>query len=174
MLSLDNVFNEEEMRVWASGVEAETGPDLHYVCEVKIDGVALNLVYEDGRLVRAATRGDGRTGEDVTLNARGIDDVPERLADSAEFPIPKLLEVRGEVYFRLEDFENLNAAIVAEGKAPYANPRNTAAGSLRQKDPAVTARRRLRMICHGFGRMAGFTPASQYEAYRALSEWGLP
>ncbi|RDI69317.1 NAD-dependent DNA ligase LigA [Nocardia pseudobrasiliensis] len=174
MLSLDNVFNEEEMRVWASRVEAETGPDLHYVCEVKIDGVALNLVYEDGRLVRAATRGDGRTGEDVTLNARGIDDVPERLADSDEFPIPKLLEVRGEVYFRLEDFENLNAAIVAEGKAPYANPRNTAAGSLRQKDPAVTARRRLRMICHGFGRMEGFTPASQYEAYRALSAWGLP
>ncbi len=174
MLSLDNVFNEEEMRVWAGRVEAETGSDLHYVCEVKIDGVALNLVYEDGRLVRAATRGDGRTGEDVTLNARGIDDVPERLADSAEFPIPKLLEVRGEVYFRLEDFENLNAAIVAEGKAPYANPRNTAAGSLRQKDPAVTARRRLRMICHGFGRMEGFTPASQYEAYRALSAWGLP
>ncbi|MFI5779288.1 NAD-dependent DNA ligase LigA [Nocardia sp. NPDC051570] len=174
MLSLDNVFNEDEMRVWASRVEAETGPDLHYVCEVKIDGVALNLVYEDGRLVRAATRGDGRTGEDVTLNARGIDDVPERLADSAEFPIPKLLEVRGEVYFRLEDFENLNAAIVAEGKAPYANPRNTAAGSLRQKDPAVTARRRLRMICHGFGRMEGFTPDSQYEAYRALAAWGLP
>ncbi|MCM6776543.1 NAD-dependent DNA ligase LigA [Nocardia sp. CDC159] len=174
MLSLDNVFNEEEMRAWASRVEAETGPDLHYVCEVKIDGVALNLVYEDGRLVRAATRGDGRTGEDVTLNARGIEDVPERLTAADEFPIPKLLEVRGEVYFRLEDFENLNAAIVAEGKAPYANPRNTAAGSLRQKDPSVTARRRLRMICHGFGRMEGFTPDSQYEAYRALAAWGLP
>ncbi|MFF0487418.1 NAD-dependent DNA ligase LigA [Nocardia sp. NPDC004068] len=174
MLSLDNVFSEEEMRVWASRIEAETGPDLHYVCEVKIDGVALNLVYENGRLLRAATRGDGRTGEDVTLNARGIDDVPERLTPNDEFPIPKLLEVRGEVYFRLEDFENLNAAIVADGKAPYANPRNTAAGSLRQKDPAVTARRRLRMICHGFGRMEGFTPASQYEAYRALAAWGLP
>jgi DNA ligase (NAD+) len=174
MLSLDNVFGEDDMRAWVSRVEAETGPDIHYVCEVKIDGVALNLVYQDGRLVRAATRGDGRTGEDVTLNARTIDDIPEQLAAGDEFPIPELLEVRGEVYFRLADFENLNAAIVAEGKAPYANPRNTAAGSLRQKDPAVTAKRRLRMICHGFGRMVGFTPASQYEAYRALAAWGLP
>nr|WP_319945639.1 NAD-dependent DNA ligase LigA [Nocardia macrotermitis] len=174
MLSLDNVFDAEEMRTWVSRVEAETGPDIHYVCEVKIDGVALNLVYENGRLVRGATRGDGRTGEDVTLNARTIEDIPAELTPTAEFPIPALLEVRGEVYFRLEDFENLNAAIVAEGKAPYANPRNTAAGSLRQKDPAVTARRRLRMICHGFGRMEGFSPASQYEAYRALVAWGLP
>lgn len=174
MLSLDNVFDEDEMRTWISRVEAETGPDIHFVCEVKIDGVALNLVYENGRLVRGATRGDGRTGEDVTLNARTIEDIPEQLTATAEFPIPDLLEVRGEVYFRLEDFENLNAAIVAEGKPPYANPRNTAAGSLRQKDPAVTARRRLRMICHGFGRMAGFSPTSQYEAYRALAAWGLP
>nr|WP_245717959.1 NAD-dependent DNA ligase LigA [Nocardia miyunensis] len=174
MLSLDNVFDAEEMRTWISRVEAETGPGIHYVCEVKIDGVALNLVYENGRLVRGATRGDGRTGEDVTLNARTIEDIPTELTPTTEFPVPALLEVRGEVYFRLEDFENLNAAIVAEGKAPYANPRNTAAGSLRQKDPAVTARRRLRMICHGFGRMEGFSPASQYEAYQALVAWGLP
>ncbi|WP_024799506.1 NAD-dependent DNA ligase LigA [Nocardia sp. BMG51109] len=174
MLSLDNVFDEADMRVWVSRVEAETGPDIHYVCEVKIDGVALNLVYEEGRLTRAATRGDGRTGEDVTLNARTIDDIPVQLAVNDEFPVPKLLEVRGEVYFRLSDFEDLNAAMVAEGKPPYANPRNTAAGSLRQKDPAVTSRRRLRMICHGFGRMDGFTPDSQYEAYRALAAWGLP
>ncbi len=174
MLSLDNVFDEGEMRAWVARVEAETGPDIHFVCEVKIDGVALNLVYENGRLVRGATRGDGRTGEDVTLNARTIEDIPEQLGATAEFPVPELLEIRGEVYFRLEDFENLNAAIVAEGKAPYANPRNTAAGSLRQKDPAVTSRRRLRMICHGFGRMVGFSPSSQYEAYRALAAWGLP
>ena len=174
MLSLDNVFDAEEMRTWISRVEAETGPDIHFVCEVKIDGVALNLVYEDGKLVRGATRGDGRTGEDVTLNARTIEDIPAELTPTAEFPVPTLLEVRGEVYFRLADFENLNAAIVAEGKAPYANPRNTAAGSLRQKDPSVTARRRLRMICHGLGRMAGFHPASQFEAYRALAAWGLP
>ncbi|MEU8899526.1 NAD-dependent DNA ligase LigA [Nocardia sp. NPDC048505] len=174
MLSLDNVFDADELRAWASRVEAEAGSDLHYLCEVKIDGVALNLVYENGKLVRGATRGDGRTGEDVTLNARTIADIPGELSPSAEFPIPALLEVRGEAYMRLEDFETLNAAIVADGKPPYANPRNTAAGSLRQKDPAVTSRRRLRMICHGFGRIEGYAPASQHEAYRALAAWGLP
>ncbi|WP_067826918.1 NAD-dependent DNA ligase LigA [Nocardia inohanensis] len=174
MYSLDNVFNEDEMRQWISRVEAETGAGTHYVCEVKIDGVALNLVYEDGKLVRGATRGDGRTGEDVTLNARTIEDIPHQLSASDDFPVPKLLEVRGEAFMTLEDFEALNASIVAEGKPPYANPRNTAAGSLRQKDPAVTARRRLRMICHGFGRLEGFAPESQYEAYRALAAWGLP
>ncbi|UGT46047.1 NAD-dependent DNA ligase LigA [Nocardia yamanashiensis] len=174
MYSLDNVFSADEMRQWISRVEAEAGTDIHYVCEVKIDGVALNLVYEDGKLVRGATRGDGRTGEDVTLNARTIEDIPHQLRASADFPVPKLLEVRGEAFMTLEDFEALNASIVAEGKPPYANPRNTAAGSLRQKDPAVTARRRLRMICHGFGRLEGFNPESQYEAYRALAAWGLP
>ncbi|MFC8043930.1 NAD-dependent DNA ligase LigA [Nocardia sp. NPDC057353] len=174
MLSLDNVFDLDELRAWATRVEAETGPDLHYLCEVKIDGVALNLVYRNGKLERGATRGDGRTGEDVTLNARTISDIPTELAPSDDHPIPELLEVRGEVYLRLEDFEVLNAAIVADGKPPYANPRNTAAGSLRQKDPAVTARRRLRMICHGFGRIRGYAPASQSEAYDALAAWGLP
>ncbi|MFI5499164.1 NAD-dependent DNA ligase LigA [Nocardia asteroides] len=174
MLSLDNVFDYDELRTWASRVEAETGSGLHYLCEVKIDGVALNLVYERGKLVRGATRGDGRTGEDVTLNARTIEDIPAELTPSAEFPIPELLEVRGEVYFRLEDFETLNAQIVAEGKPPYANPRNTAAGSLRQKNPAITAQRRLRMICHGFGRIDGYRPDSQHEAYQALAAWGLP
>ncbi|WP_109528121.1 NAD-dependent DNA ligase LigA [Nocardia aurea] len=174
MLSLDNVFDVDELRTWASRVEAETGSHPHYLCEVKIDGVALNLVYENGRLVRGATRGDGRTGEDVTLNARTIDDIPGELTPTDEFPVPTLLEVRGEVYFRLEDFETLNAQIVAEGKPPYANPRNTAAGSLRQKDPAITARRHLRMICHGFGRIEGYAPTSQHDAYRALAAWGLP
>lgn len=174
MLSLDNVFDHAELRAWASRVEAETGTDLHYLCEVKIDGVALNLVYENGKLVRAATRGDGRTGEDVTLNARTIDDIPETLGESPDHPTPSLLEVRGEVFFRLEDFQALNASLVAEGKAPFANPRNSAAGSLRQKNPAVTSRRRLGMICHGFGRMEGFSPDSQMHAYEALKAWGLP
>lgn len=174
MLSLDNVFDYDELRTWAGRVEAETGPDLHYLCEVKIDGVALNLVYENGKLVRAATRGDGRTGEDVTLNARTISDIPETLTPSDEYPIPALLEVRGEVFFRLEDFAALNASLVEDGKAPFANPRNSAAGSLRQKNPAVTARRRLGMICHGLGRTEGFDPAGQYEAYTALAAWGLP
>ncbi|MFC9554999.1 NAD-dependent DNA ligase LigA [Rhodococcus sp. NPDC056960] len=174
MLSLDNVFATDELRTWISRVEQETGPDLHYLCEVKIDGVALNLVYENGRLVRAATRGDGRTGEEVTLNARTIDDIPEKLTGTDEYPVPALLEVRGEVFFRLEDFAALNAALVEEGKAPFANPRNSAAGSLRQKNPAVTARRRLGMICHGLGRSEGFEPVSQYDAYIALAAWGLP
>ncbi|WP_397495572.1 NAD-dependent DNA ligase LigA [Rhodococcus sp. KBS0724] len=174
MLSLDNVFDESELRGWIAKVEQETGPDLHYLCEVKIDGVALNLVYENGKLVRAATRGDGRTGELVTLNALTINDIPEYLTATPEYPIPSVLEVRGEVFFRLEDFAALNASLVAEGKAPFANPRNSAAGSLRQKNPAVTARRRLGMICHGFGRMEGFEPASQYDAYVALAAWGLP
>ena len=141
MLSLDNVFSADELVAWVNRIRAEIGDDVHYLCELKIDGVALSLVYGDGRLVRAATRGDGRTGEDVTLNARTIDDVPERLTASDAYPTPKVLEVRGEVFFRVADFESLNAALVADGKAPFANPRNSAAGSLRQKDPAVTARR---------------------------------
>ncbi len=126
------------------------------------------------RLTRAATRGDGRTGEDVTLNARTIDDVPLRLTASGEYPVPEVLEVRGEVFFRVADFAALNASLVDEGKAPFANPRNSAAGSLRQKDPAVTARRRLRMICHGLGHTEGFRPVTQHAAYLALKDWGLP
>ena len=136
--------------------------------------MALALVYHDGKLVRAATRGDGRTGEDVTLNARTIDDVPEKLSAAKQFPVPAVLEVRGEVFFRIADFEELNAGLVAEGKAPFANPRNSAAGSLRQKNPAVTARRNLRMICHGLGHAEGFSPKTLHDAYRALKAWGLP
>jgi len=178
MLSLDNVFSTEEFDLWAARVRAEVGKsgsqDVPYLCELKIDGVALALVYRDGRLVRAATRGDGRTGEDVTLNARTIDDVPERLTAGDGYPIPDVLEVRGEVFFRLADFEALNAALVEDGKTPFANPRNSAAGSLRQKDPAVTARRKLRMICHGVGYTEGFRPVSLHDAYLALGAWGLP
>jgi DNA ligase (NAD+) len=174
MLSLDNVFSAEEFDVWAARIRAEVGSDVPYLCELKIDGVALALVYRDGRLVRAATRGDGRTGEDVTLNARTIDDVPERLTAAEGYPVPDVLEVRGEVFFRLADFEALNAALVEDGKAPFANPRNSAAGSLRQKDPAVTARRKLRMTCHGVGYTEGFRPATLHEAYLALGAWGLP
>jgi DNA ligase (NAD+) len=174
MLSLDNVFTPDELAAWAGRIKGEIGDDAHYLCELKIDGVALALVYRDGKLVRAATRGDGRTGEDVTLNARTIDDVPEKLTGSKEFPVPKVLEVRGEVFFRIADFEELNAGLVAEGKPPFANPRNSAAGSLRQKNPAVTARRRLRMICHGLGRTEGFRPKTLHDAYRALKSWGLP
>ncbi len=174
MLSLDNVFSTEEFELWSGRVRGEVGADVPYLCELKIDGVALALVYRNGRLVRAATRGDGRTGEDVTLNARTIDDVPERLTPSDEHPVPDVLEVRGEVFFRLADFEALNAALVEDGKAPFANPRNSAAGSLRQKDPAVTARRKLRMICHGLGHVEGYRPDTLHDAYLALAAWGLP
>jgi len=177
MLSLDNVFSEDELRDWvASAVEQAHVPadELPFLCEVKIDGVALDLVYRDGRLVSAATRGDGRTGEDVTLNARTIDDVPVTLTPSDERPVPALLEVRGEVFFRLEDFADLNARLVAEGKPPFANPRNSAAGSLRQKNPAITAQRRLGMYCHGLGAVEGASFDSLHDVYLALAEWGLP
>ncbi len=174
MLSLDNAFSSEELTAWDARVRGDIGEEPEYLCELKIDGVALSLVYENGVLVRGATRGDGRSGEDVTLNARTIEDVPERLTASKEYPIPGLLEVRGEVFFRLEDFEALNASLVEESKPPFANPRNSAAGSLRQKNPAITARRRLRMICHGLGRAEGFAPESLHEAYLALGQWGLP
>ncbi|OBK15696.1 NAD-dependent DNA ligase LigA [Mycobacterium asiaticum] len=174
MLSLDNAFSAEELGSWAARIHAEVGDRAHYLCELKIDGVALSLVYRKGRLARAATRGDGRTGEDVTLNARTIDDVPPRLTASDEYPVPEVLEVRGEVFFQVADFQALNASLVEQGKAPFANPRNSAAGSLRQKDPAVTARRKLRMICHGLGHTEGFRPATQHGAYLALKAWGLP
>ncbi len=178
MLSLDNVFNADELTAWTARVRAElrehSADDAHFLCELKIDGVALALVYREGRLERAATRGDGRTGEDVTLNARTIDDIPHRLDASAEYPVPAVLEVRGEVFFRVADFAALNAGLVEEGKPPFANPRNSAAGSLRQKNPAVTARRRLRMICHGLGHTEGFSPATLHDAYLALKAWGLP
>jgi DNA ligase (NAD+) len=174
MLSLDNVFAPDELAAWAARVGIEIGEDPQYLCELKIDGVAMSLVYRNGRLVRAATRGDGRTGEDVTMNARTIDDIPERLSTASDYPIPDVLEVRGEVFFRLSDFEALNASLVEEGKAPFANPRNSAAGSLRQKNPAITAKRKLRMICHGLGHIEGFRPVSQHDAYVALKAWGLP
>jgi DNA ligase (NAD+) len=174
MLSLDNAFSADELHAWADRVRKEVGDTAHYLCELKIDGLAINLLYEGGRLTRALTRGDGRTGEDVTLNVRTLRDVPEKLADTQEFPVPELVEVRGEVFFVLDDFAELNAGLVESGKPPFANPRNSAAGSLRQKDPRVTASRKLRLICHGVGRRVGFEPARQSEAYQAMRAWGLP
>ncbi|WP_297548416.1 NAD-dependent DNA ligase LigA [Amycolatopsis sp.] len=173
MLSLDNVFDTEELLAWVERVEREIG-STRYLCELKIDGLAINLLYEDGKLTRALTRGDGRTGEDVTLNIRTLEQVPDTLTGTERFPVPKLVEVRGEVFFRVEDFLELNAKMVEQGKPPYANPRNTAAGSLRQKDPKITKSRRLRLICHGLGKREGFEPSRQSEAYDALAAWGLP
>ncbi len=173
LLSLDNAFADAELEAWAARVEKEVGAEPGYLCELKVDGLAIDLVYERGRLVRAATRGDGRTGEDVTPNVRTIENVPERLA-GADDDVPTLLEVRGEIYFPVARFEGLNAALVEAGKAPFANPRNAAAGSLRQKDPRVTATRPLRLVVHGVGASEGFAAARQSEAYDKLRAWGLP
>ena len=172
MLSLDNAFDADELRAWAARVERDAGGAAHhFLCELKIDGLAINLLYEGGRLTRALTRGDGRTGEDVTLNVRTIAGIPETLSGD---DIPELVEIRGEVYFPLAAFADLNASLVAAGKAPFANPRNTAAGSLRQKDPRVTATRDLRMLVHGIGAHRGLELTRQSEAYDRMREWGLP
>jgi DNA ligase (NAD+) len=158
MESLDNAFTFDELESWHARLARDgvTDPDL--LCELKVDGLAINLLYEKGRLVRALTRGDGRTGEDVTPNVKTIDSVPHRLAESEEFPVPELIEVRGEVFLPVEAFERLNEAMTEAGKPVFANPRNAAAGSLRQKDPKVTATRALGMVCHGIGERKGFEP----------------
>ncbi|MGB7820486.1 MAG: NAD-dependent DNA ligase LigA [Ornithinibacter sp.] len=172
MLSLDNAFSPDELAAWAARVERDVGgSEVHYLCELKIDGLAVNLLYEDGRLTRALTRGDGRTGEDVTLNVRTIDGVPTELSGD---DVPPLVEVRGEVFFPIEAFGDLNASLVEAGKAPFANPRNAAAGSLRQKDPRVTATRPLKMLVHGIGARRGLEIARQSEAYDLLRAWGMP
>ncbi|MFD4738608.1 NAD-dependent DNA ligase LigA [Streptomyces virginiae] len=172
MLSLDNAFDDEELAAWAERVARDVNTsDYHYLCELKVDGLAVNLTYENGRLTRAATRGDGRTGEDITPNVRTIAEIPDRLGGDR---IPALVEIRGEVYFPMEKFQELNARLVeAEGK-PFANPRNAAAGSLRQKDPKVTASRPLHMVVHGIGAREGFEIERQSQAYELLHEWGLP
>jgi DNA ligase (NAD+) len=174
MMSLDNTFTREELDAWAARIAREVGDEAEYLCELKIDGLAVNLTYERGRLVRGATRGDGRTGEDITPNIRAVDGVPSRLTPDDEHPVPDVLEVRGEVYFPVEAFEELNASLVEAGKPPFSNPRNAAAGSLRQKDPSITATRPLRMLCHGIGVRDAFRPERQSEAYAALEGWGLP
>ena len=164
MMSLDNVFSEDEMREW---LDKTPGP---YLTELKIDGLSIDLIYENGELTRAATRGDGTTGEDITANARVIEDIPHKLTGDA----PAFLEVRGEVFIRPEDFPELNELRQKEGGKPFANPRNTAAGGLRQKNPEDVKKRKLRMICHGIGAREGFNPATQHEAYEKLAECGLP
>ncbi|WP_019068643.1 NAD-dependent DNA ligase LigA [Streptomyces hokutonensis] len=173
MLSLDNAFEDLELAAWAERVHKDVGAsDYHFLCELKVDGLAVNLTYEQGRLTRAATRGDGRTGEDITPNVRTIAEIPDRLTGER---VPDLVEIRGEVYFPMEKFEELNARLVEAGDKPFANPRNAAAGSLRQKDPRVTAGRPLHMVVHGIGALEGFDPLTRLsEAYDLLKTWGLP
>ncbi|MFG2567490.1 NAD-dependent DNA ligase LigA [Streptomyces sp. NPDC048567] len=172
MLSLDNAFDDEELAAWGERIARDVGaPGYHYLCELKIDGLAVNLTYEHGVLTRAATRGDGRTGEDITPNVRTIADIPHRLKGDR---VPPLVEVRGEVFFPMEGFEELNARLVEADDKPFANPRNAAAGSLRQKDPKVTATRPLHMVVHGIGAREGFDIDCLSHAYELLREWGLP
>jgi DNA ligase (NAD+) len=172
MLSLDNAFSREELEAWGERVVREAGGMAYdFLCELKVDGLAINLLYDGGRLVRALTRGNGVTGEDVTLNVRTVQGVPHELHGA---DLPELVEVRGEVFFPVEAFADLNAALVEAGKAPFANPRNAAAGSLRQKDPRVTATRPLRMVVHGIGARRGFDIVRQSETYDRLRAWGLP
>jgi DNA ligase (NAD+) len=166
MWSLDNAFNDEELRAWANRVGQE-----RFLCELKIDGLAINLRYEKGELVSAATRGDGSVGEDVTNNVRTIKQIPNRLKGKN---LPEVVEIRGEIFFGLKDFANLNAGLIEEGKAPFANPRNSASGSLRQKDPQVTATRPLQMLVHGVGAWAGVPLENQSDLYELLKSWGLP
>jgi len=170
MMSLDNVFDETELNSWFERVAKES-PSNSWLCEVKVDGLAINLLYENGKLSHALTRGNGTTGEDVTLNIKTIKSVPHQLIGKN---IPKLLEVRGEVFFPVAKFNEINEALEESGKTPFANPRNAAAGSLRQKDPRITASRPLDVVLHGVGAVDGAKFESQSSAYATLKSWGLP
>ena len=170
MMSLDNVFGVDELNLWLDRIE-KSGVKNTWLCEVKVDGLAINVLYEKGKLVRALTRGNGVTGEDVTLNVRTIASVPHELAGSGH---PQILEVRGEVFFPIDAFNEFNDGVEEEGKQRFANPRNAAAGSLRQKDPRVSASRPLSMVVHGIGASEGITFTQQSDAYALLASWGLP
>ena len=170
MMSLDNVFDSGELDTWFDRIEKSESKNT-WLCEVKVDGLAINLLYEEGRLTRALTRGNGTTGEDVTLNIKTIKSVPLELMGKN---LPSLLEVRGEVFFPLQSFDELNDSLEEAGKPRFANPRNAAAGSLRQKDPKITASRPLDVVVHGIGAAQGVSFAKQSDAYELLKGWGLP
>jgi len=170
MMSLDNVFDADELDTWFDRIE-KTGAKNTWLCEVKVDGLAINLLYEKGRLTRALTRGNGTTGEDVTLNIKTIKSVPMELSGKN---LPDVLEVRGEVFFPIKAFDELNDSLEEAGKPRFANPRNAAAGSLRQKDPKVTASRPLDVVVHGIGAANGISFEQQSAAYELLKGWGLP
>ncbi len=170
MMSLDNVFDNDELDTWFDRIE-KTGAKNTWLCEVKVDGLAINLLYEKGKLTRALTRGNGTTGEDVTLNIKTIKSVPTELNGNK---LPDLLEVRGEVFFPIKAFDDLNDSLEEAGKARFANPRNAAAGSLRQKDPKVSASRPLDVVVHGIGAANGISFDQQSAAYDLLKGWGLP
>ncbi|MEN9680017.1 MAG: hypothetical protein RLZ57_1146, partial [Actinomycetota bacterium] len=170
MMSLDNVFDESELNAWFERVGKEAS-EAKWLCELKIDGLAINLRYENGVLTKALTRGNGVTGEDVTLNVKTIKELPQKLTGK---DVPKLIEVRGEIYFPLSAFKELNESLEEAGKTTFANPRNAAAGSLRQKDPRITAARPLSILVHGIGAYDGSELKSQSESYELLKSFGLP
>ena len=170
MMSLDNAFDESELDAWFERVAKESNQNT-WLCEVKVDGLAINLLYEQSKLVRALTRGNGVTGEDVTLNIKTIREIPHQLIGDK---LPQRVEIRGEVFFPLNEFAQLNDELEEAGKAIFANPRNAAAGSLRQKDPRVTASRPLSMVVHGIGVLDGMTLDTQSRGYELMKSWGLP
>jgi DNA ligase (NAD+) len=170
MMSLDNVFDTEELTQWFDRVEKDISSP-QYLCEVKVDGLAINLLYENGVLTQGLTRGTGVTGEDVTLNVKTIKNLPHQLKGDS---VPALIEVRGEVFFPIAAFNELNESLEEAGKQLFANPRNGAAGSLRQKDPRITASRPLSVVVHGVGAREGITFESQSAAYEQLKKLGLP
>jgi DNA ligase (NAD+) len=176
MMSIDNTYSEEEVRAFDERVRKGLGGgEPRYVLEPKIDGASVSLRYEDGVLVLAATRGRGNVGDDITVNARTIRSIPLRLkADSAKVPLPKILEVRGEVYMDNEDFQRVNKEIAAEGEEPYANPRNLTSGTLRRLDPRIVAKRRLRFLAHGLGEVKPLPVDHYWEWTQLLRQWGLP
>jgi len=200
LLSLDNAFSADELAAWAARLERDLGSVPELLCELKVDGLAVDIVYERGRMRSLATRGDGRVGEDVTYNARFIPAIPKSLSASPDHPVPELVEVRGEVFFPTAAFDALNAEVTAQGLSPFANARNAGAGTLRQRidsretelaamrekgsttvarleaelELALTRLRGLRLVVHGIGVWHGHEPARQSEAYAALRGWGLP
>ena len=173
MLSLQSIYSEEEMRHFVETVIAEAGEDVTFVAEPKYDGLAVSLTYEYGSLTVAATRGDGSTGEDVTDNVRTIRAVPLRLMSGEGLPLPEVVEVRGEIYIPLAAFRELNRRRVDAGEPPFANPRNAAAGSVRQLDSSITASRPLNIYVYGVGAVSGYDFSSEWETLEVLKRWGF-
>jgi DNA ligase (NAD+) len=175
MLSLANAFSEKEIESFATRLKRSlTGPnEITYVTEPKIDGVAVNLIYENGVFTVGATRGDGFIGEDITQNLKTIYSIPMKIHKESGLPIPERMEIRGEIYINIEDFKQLNRRREREGESLFANPRNAAAGSLRQLDSRITARRRLAIFCYGIGEVRGIALSSHWEILQVLKKWGF-
>jgi len=175
MLSLANAFSTEEILDFDARIKKLAKQDsIDYVTEPKLDGLAVNLIYEDGHFMRGATRGDGATGEDVTQNLKTISSLPLRMKKNSSLSIPEFIEIRGEVYMEKKPFEKLNRRREENGEEPFANPRNAAAGSLRQLDPKITARRPLNIFLYGVGSIRGFSFINHLDILRTLTEWGFP